>query len=99
MPVPDRNGIITGYNVQYKKKVGDLEWKNVTVGAVNMSLHVRNLDFYTIYQFKVAALNDIGSGPYSNITEIRTDADGTLLDLFSVLLSTICCRIGLKEVH
>ena len=80
MPVSERNGIITGYNVKYKKKIGDVRWKMVTVGAVNMSLHVRSLDFYTMYQFKVAALNVIGSGPYSNITEIRTDADGTLLD-------------------
>ena len=71
--------------MKYKKKIGDVEWKNVTVAAVNMSLHVRNLDFYTMYQFKVAALNDVDSGPYSNITEIRTDADGTLLDLFAPL--------------
>lgn len=75
--------------MKYKKKIGAVEWKNVTVGAANVSLHVKSLDFYTVYQFKVAALNNIGSGPYSNITEIRTDADGMLLDSFCPIFQLI----------
>ena len=74
-----RNGIIRKYSVQYKVKGSPSEWKVLSVDAEFMTLHVTNLDYYTMYQFRIAAQTIVGIGPYSNISNIRTDADGTTI--------------------
>eukprot|EP00795_Rhopilema_esculentum_P002629 gene2630-826_t len=76
-PVPEehQNGRITNYTVKYREKMANTGWKNLTVSSPIMQLVVCDLDFYTLYEFKIAASTSVGLGPFSNVTEIRTDAD------------------------
>ena len=75
----NQNGIITGYSILFKVKGSPLAWQERRVGGNTLTLHVANLDFYTMYEFKIAAETVIGRGPYSNSTYIRTHADGKKL--------------------
>ena len=80
-PVPEehQNGRISNYTVKYREKMANSGWKNLTVSSPNMQIIVCDLDFYTLYEFKIAASTSVGLGPFSNVTEIRTDADGAFL--------------------
>ncbi len=59
----DRNGIITGYIVQYTITGGMTV--TVNINATN-SVVIAGLIKFRVYSFSVAAINDNGIGPYSN---------------------------------
>ena len=76
VPEEDRNGIIRRYIINYRSK-GDLsEWQEITVDHPVLTLQIGTLQYYTVYEFKLAAETTVGRGPFSNVTNIRTDADG-----------------------
>ena len=79
-PVPeeDRNGIITRYIVRYRAKETLSSWQEIIVHYSNLTLQIGSLEYYTLYEFKVAAETNINRGPFSNITDIRTDADSKI---------------------
>ena len=64
-----QNGDITGYSVQYNE-VGSESIQNISVtgGSVTIS----NLTSSTTYNVQVAAVNDAGTGVFSNSTSIMT---------------------------
>ena len=72
----DRNGIIRKYAVQYRIKDTPSVWQEIAVGPNLLTLHVLKLEYYTMYEFKIAAETAIGRGPFSNLVFIRTDAYG-----------------------
>ena len=81
VPKENRNGIILRYVIQYKIKENNdshLEWKEIIVGANPLTSHVTELEYYTIYQFRIAAESEIGRGPFSSLVYVRTDAYGKM---------------------
>ena len=59
----DRNGIITGYSVQYSIVGGMTVTVNINATT---SIVIDGLIKFRVYSFSVAAINDNGIGPYSN---------------------------------
>ena len=84
VPEENRNGIITSYAVQYRIKDSQSSWKEIAVGANIFTLHVAKLEYYTTYEFRIAAETVIGRGPFSNFTYIRTDAYGKVCEYNSI---------------
>ena len=76
VPEEDRNGIIRRYVVSYRAKGGLLGWKEIAVVHPTSALCIAGLQKYTIYEIKILAETSINRGPFSNVTEVRTDADG-----------------------
>ena len=59
----DRNGVITGYIVQYIFTGGMTVTVNI---SATTSVVIAGLIKFRLYSFSVAAINDNGIGPYSN---------------------------------
>ena len=59
----DRNGVITGYIVQYTITGGITVTVNI---SATTSVVIAGLIKFRLYSFSVAAINDKGIGPYSN---------------------------------
>ncbi len=59
----DRNGVITGYIVQYTIAGGMTVTVNI---SATTSVVIAGLIKFRLYSFSVAAINDNGIGPYSN---------------------------------
>ena len=59
----DRNGVITGYIVQYTITGGMTVTVNI---SATTSVVIAGLIKFGLYSFSVAAINDNGIGPYSN---------------------------------
>ena len=79
VPTEEQNGVISGYNIMYKaKKDSGNAWKNITVSSRTRILNITGLEYYTMYNVKMAGINSVGIGVYSNITDIRTDAYGKI---------------------
>ena len=72
----NRNGIIRKYAVQYKIKDSPSAWQEIVVGSDSLTMHVLKLEYYTFYQFRIAAETLVGRGPFSGVIFIRTDAYG-----------------------
>ena len=76
-PADDRNGIIRGFKLFYKKK-GSSE--SQTVEPINSgsiwNKVVTGLDEYTEYEFQVLAYTSVGDGPKSSKKYERTKEDG-----------------------
>ena len=69
-----RNGVITGYSVQYEVvESGTNETLNVTDGST-LQLLIEDLSSSTNYSVAVAAVNSADSGPYSDPYLITTDS-------------------------
>ena len=68
----ERNGIITGYTVVFQEQGG----ADVPGNTLNMSFSAEGLTPYTNYTFQVAGVNDVDTGPYTDIITITTDEDG-----------------------
>jgi immune inhibitor A len=67
----DGGAVISDYAVQYRRK-GSTRW--VALGDVvsaDLHAHVTGLSNGTLYQFRVAAENGVGVGPWSAVTEMR----------------------------
>ena len=69
----ERNGPITNYRVEFQEVGGAL-----TPGVVvNRTFTASKLTPYTNYTFRVAGVNDNGTGPFSNMTSILTEEEST----------------------
>ena len=79
-PEDDKNGIITGFKLFYKKKgsSGSPAPLNITSGST-LTKVVTGLDEYTEYEFQVLAYTSIGDGPKSSKIYERTKEDGKRL--------------------
>ena len=77
----ERNGIITGYTVVFQDRGG----ANVPGNTVNRTFSATELTPFTNYTFQVAGVNDVGTGPFTNIITITTDEDG-LFSLYLMML-------------
>ena len=76
-PEDDRNGIITGFKLFYKKKgsSGSPAQLNISSGST-LTKVVTGLDEYTEFEFQVLAYTSIGDGPKSNPKYAKTKQAG-----------------------
>ena len=80
-PEDDRNGIISGFKLFYKKKGSSGSAKELTINSGStLTKVVPGLDEYTEYEFQVLAYTSIGNGPKSSIEHERTKEDGKRLE-------------------
>ena len=72
----EQNGRITGYTVVFQEQGG----ANVpgSVNTVDRTFSAEGLTPGTSYTFQVAGVNDVGTGPFTEIT-ITTDEEGLIL--------------------
>lgn len=76
VPHIERNGIITGYQVEYTQTAFHKE--NVLVWRLDepaLNTTISNLHEYTTYIIRVLAFTSAGPGPYSNETVATTFED------------------------
>ena len=71
----ERNGIITNYTVVFQEQV--------PVNTVGMIFSAEGLTPQTNYTFQVAGVNDVGTGPFTNVITVTTAENG----LFCLLIS------------
>ena len=67
----ERNGPITNYTVEIKEVGGAL----IPDVVVNRTFTASGLTPYTNYTFRVAGVNDNGTGPFSNLTNVQTEEE------------------------
>lgn len=66
VPVEERHGIITQYNVTVKDKTSSKEvLQNVTVSEASVTVVIDNLEMYVTYLIQVQAFTKEGAGPFS----------------------------------
>ena len=102
-PAQDRNGIIRGFKLFYKKK-GSSGLQ--TIEPIN-SESIRNkvvtgLDVYTEYEFQVLAYTSVGDGPKSSKQYARTKEEGKKLikdDKQNTSLYVILTLLGMVQVQ
>ena len=68
----ERNGMITGYTVVFHKQGGT----NVPGNTVNRTFSAGGLTPYTNYTFQVAGVNDVDTGPFTNLITVITAEEG-----------------------
>ena len=92
-PADDRNGIITGFKLFYKKKgsSGSQTIEPINSGSIRNKA-VTRLDEYTEYEFQVLAYTSVGDGPKSSKKYERTNEDGK--KLITAKWSLPCCVYG-----
>ena len=72
VPCEHRNGDITGYLIKYEV-IGSLDNQSKTVtGAGITEATIFNLMLSTNYSVQIAAVNNAGTGVFSNATIIKT---------------------------
>ena len=80
------HGNLVRYEVEYRRvkcnesdpiSVSDDSWKSVQVGNTSESLLIGGLVFWSCYEVRMRAVT-VGSGPYSNITSVRTMEHGEM---------------------
>ena len=64
----ERNGPITNYTVEFQ----EVGWALIPGVVVNRTFTAKGLTPYTNYTFRVAGVNDNGTGPFANVTSILT---------------------------
>ena len=69
MTTPQPNGIVKGYDVQYRR-AGTSYF--TTLNFTNFTGTITGLISYTSYEFRVAAVTAIGTGPYTILMNQRT---------------------------
>lgn len=71
IPKSKRNGVITGYQVQFwpKSDTGTLIYLNVTENK--FSAAIQNLQVNVLYEFIIAGFTKDGIGPYSSKITIQ----------------------------
>ena len=72
---PERNGIITGYNISITSLNSLFEAPQLFF-TTSLSINVDSLDPHTDYICTIAANTDIGIGPYSLEIIVMTEQDG-----------------------
>ena len=76
-PAEDRNGIIIGFKLFYKKKGSSGSSVQITVNnGSTLKKLVTGLDEYTEYEFQVLAFTAVGDGPKSSAKTKRTKQGG-----------------------
>ena len=76
-PESDRNGVITGFKLCYKKKSSSGSQTTVVVkSASTLTKVVTRLDEYTEYEFQVLAYTSKGDGPKSSPQSALTKEAG-----------------------
>jgi len=75
-PADDRNGVITGFKLFYKKNgfAGSQIVEDINNGST-LTKDVTGLDEYTEYQFQVLAYTSAGDGPKSSVKSETTEED------------------------
>ena len=75
-PAGDRNGVITGFRLKYRKK-GVASWttKDIT-GQAKRSSALTGLSKFTCYDYQVLAYTSKGDGPPSSVQSFQTLQDG-----------------------
>ena len=69
----ERNGVITGYEVEFQRVGGAA----ITDGeVVGQTFTASGLQPFTNYTYQVAGVNSEGRGPFSDLITIRTNEDG-----------------------
>ena len=68
----ERNGIITNYTVVFQEQGG----ANVPGNTVNKTFSAGGLTPYTNYTFQVAGVNDVDTGPFTNLITVITAEEG-----------------------
>ncbi|TKR96940.1 hypothetical protein L596_010884 [Steinernema carpocapsae] len=72
-PIPEhRNGRITGYKLKYKTKLRGSKGHNLAVAGDIRDHTITNLDPGTGYLIRIAALNQNGTGPYTDWIRVDT---------------------------
>ena len=83
------HGNLVRYEVEYRRiqcsesdpvSVGDSSWKSVNVTNTSLRTEIGSLVFWSCYEVRVRAVT-VGSGPYSEIIQVRTTEHGELLFL------------------
>ena len=69
----ERNGVITGYEVEFRRVDGTATTDGEVVGQ---TFTASGLQPYTVYTFQVAGVNSEGRGPFTDTIIIPTDEDG-----------------------
>ena len=72
----ERNGVITNYTVVFQEQGGAVIPGEVNV--MNRTFTASGLTPHTNYIFRIAGVNSIGTGIYSNGITVLTDEDGKL---------------------
>ena len=72
----EHNGIITNYIVVFQEQGG----ANVPGNTVDRTYSATELTPFTNYTFQVAGVNDVGTGPITDIITITTDEAGLFLN-------------------
>ena len=67
----ERNGPITNYTVEFQEVGGAL----IPGVVVNETFTISGLTPHTNYIFRVAAVNNNGTGPFTNVTSILTEEE------------------------
>ena len=76
-PAEDRNGVIGGFKLFYKKKGSSGSSTQITINSKStLTKVVAGLDEYTEYEFEVLAFTSVGDGPNSSVVSERTMEDG-----------------------
>lgn len=74
-PLPDQNGVITGYTINITSLDSGVTLQRTT--ATN-TLQVSNLSPFTIYSCTLAAMTAVGLGPFSYFFTVQTHEDGKI---------------------
>ncbi len=73
----ERNGVITGYTVEFQEQSG----ARIPGEVVNQTFIASGLTPHTNYTFRVAGNSSNGMGPFSNILLFTTNEDGMKSDI------------------
>ena len=83
VPCPDQRGPITGYRLHYSNSI-------VNTGEGSRQHVLTGLTPFTSYSVKVAAVNDAGSGPYSDSLVVETMQDGEPTLCAHLIVAAMC---------
>ena len=89
VPVIDKNGIITNYEVQFEPLQFTETLMTSTMTTTNLSIVIDSLEEYVEYNISVRAYTSVGPGPYSDPVTERTLEDGNSLLLHSLFNACI----------
>ena len=90
-PKDDKNGIISGFKLFYKKKGSSGSPTQLTINSGStLTKVVTGLDEYTEYKFQVLAYTSIGDGPKSNPKYAKTNQAGMKSEITIPYTSVYC---------
>ena len=77
VPVTNRNGVITQYEVEYNQTTfSEVSMYNTTiVNSTTLMVDLTGLEEDVVYSIRVRAYTRVGAGPYSGVVMERTQED------------------------